>query len=128
MDPQKVRHILMHQGRLGVTAALAAHDANRNGDDRHTSGTVQSSQHWHLFSSAGGTFLTSSGNFFWQWELITGSGNALSILFPTCTVLTMGELSSLAVGTSSGSGNSTGSGNALSILFPTCTVLTMVNL
>nr|GEX77660.1 hypothetical protein [Tanacetum cinerariifolium] len=35
-----------------------------------------------LFISRG-TFLTSSGNFFLQWELITGSGNALSILFPT---------------------------------------------
>nr|GEU95250.1 hypothetical protein [Tanacetum cinerariifolium] len=33
---------------------------------------VQSSQQWHIFSSAGGTFFTSSGNFFWQWELITG--------------------------------------------------------
>nr|GEV40389.1 hypothetical protein [Tanacetum cinerariifolium] len=44
---------------------------------------MQSSQQFHLFSSAGGTFLTSSGNFFWQWELITGSRNALSILFPT---------------------------------------------
>nr|GFA30459.1 histidine acid phosphatase, eukaryotic [Tanacetum cinerariifolium] len=44
---------------------------------------VESSQQWHLLSSAGGTFLTSSGNFFWQWELITGSGNALSILFLT---------------------------------------------
>nr|GEW14291.1 putative reverse transcriptase domain-containing protein [Tanacetum cinerariifolium] len=33
---------------------------------------VQSSQQWHLFSSAGGTFLTSGGNFFWQWELFTG--------------------------------------------------------
>nr|GFB77456.1 hypothetical protein [Tanacetum cinerariifolium] len=28
----------------------------------------RSSQQWHLFSSAGGTFLTSSGNFFWQVE------------------------------------------------------------
>nr|GEY13824.1 NBS-containing resistance-like protein [Tanacetum cinerariifolium] len=28
-------------------------------------------------------FFTSSGKVFWQWELITGSGNALSILFPT---------------------------------------------
>nr|GFB63952.1 hypothetical protein [Tanacetum cinerariifolium] len=37
---------------------------------------VQSSQQWHLFSLAGGTFLTSSGNFFWQWELLTGSGNS----------------------------------------------------
>nr|GEU32566.1 hypothetical protein [Tanacetum cinerariifolium] len=45
---------------------------------------VQSSQQWHLFITAGGTFLISSGNFFWQ----------------------QGELSSLAVGTSSGSGNS----------------------
>nr|GFB62717.1 hypothetical protein [Tanacetum cinerariifolium] len=27
---------------------------------------VQSSQQWHLFSSPGGTFLTSSGNFFWH--------------------------------------------------------------
>nr|GEY92805.1 hypothetical protein [Tanacetum cinerariifolium] len=30
----------------------------------------------------GETFFTSSGNFFWQWELITGSENVLSILFP----------------------------------------------
>nr|GEW71143.1 hypothetical protein [Tanacetum cinerariifolium] len=44
---------------------------------------------WHLFSSAGETFFTSSENFFWQWELITGSGNALSILFPT--ILTLAE-------------------------------------
>nr|GEV39265.1 hypothetical protein [Tanacetum cinerariifolium] len=44
---------------------------------------VQSSQQWHLFSSAGGTFFTSSGNFFWQWDLITRSGNALCILFLT---------------------------------------------
>nr|GEX81665.1 FACT complex subunit SSRP1 [Tanacetum cinerariifolium] len=46
----------------------------------------------------------SRGNFLhWLWELLLG-----------------GELSSLAVGTSSGSGNSiTGSGNALCILFPT---------
>nr|GFA04334.1 hypothetical protein [Tanacetum cinerariifolium] len=43
----------------------------------------RSSQQWHLFSLAGGTFLTSSGNFFWQWELFTDSGNALCILFPT---------------------------------------------
>nr|GEX63945.1 hypothetical protein [Tanacetum cinerariifolium] len=28
-------------------------------------------------------FFTSSEKVFWQWELITGSGNALSILFPT---------------------------------------------
>nr|GEW19222.1 hypothetical protein [Tanacetum cinerariifolium] len=28
-------------------------------------------------------FFTSSGKVFWQWKLITGSGNALSILFPT---------------------------------------------
>nr|GEU64816.1 ribonuclease H-like domain-containing protein [Tanacetum cinerariifolium] len=34
---------------------------------------VQSSQQRHLFSSAGGTFFTSNGNFFWLWELITGS-------------------------------------------------------
>nr|GFB62599.1 hypothetical protein [Tanacetum cinerariifolium] len=26
---------------------------------------------------------TSSGKIVWQWELITGSRNALSILFPT---------------------------------------------
>nr|GEV99166.1 putative reverse transcriptase domain-containing protein [Tanacetum cinerariifolium] len=44
---------------------------------------MQSSQQWHLFTSAGGTLLHSSGNELWQWELITGSGNALSILFPT---------------------------------------------
>nr|GEU76582.1 hypothetical protein [Tanacetum cinerariifolium] len=31
----------------------------------------------------GEPFFTSSGKVFWQWELITGSGNALSILFPT---------------------------------------------
>nr|GEZ42200.1 hypothetical protein [Tanacetum cinerariifolium] len=30
-----------------------------------------------------GTFFTSSGNFFWQWKVFTGSGNALCILFPT---------------------------------------------
>nr|GEX34215.1 cytochrome P450 [Tanacetum cinerariifolium] len=41
--------------------------------------SMQSSQQWHLFSSAGGTFFTSSENFFWQWERITGSENALSI-------------------------------------------------
>nr|GEY31422.1 hypothetical protein [Tanacetum cinerariifolium] len=35
------------------------------------------------FLQQGRTFLHSSGNFFWQWELITGSGNALSILFST---------------------------------------------
>nr|GEX92160.1 hypothetical protein [Tanacetum cinerariifolium] len=51
---------------------------------------VQSSQQCHLFSLARGTFLTSSGNFFWQWELFTGSGNALCILFPT-TAVTMDE-------------------------------------
>nr|GEW18200.1 hypothetical protein [Tanacetum cinerariifolium] len=44
---------------------------------------VRSSQQWHLYSSVGGSFLTSSGNFFWQWELFTDSGNALCILFPT---------------------------------------------
>nr|GEY15718.1 ribonuclease H-like domain-containing protein [Tanacetum cinerariifolium] len=38
---------------------------------------VQSSQQWHCFSSAVGTFFTGSGN------SITGSGNALCILFPT---------------------------------------------
>nr|GEV44573.1 hypothetical protein [Tanacetum cinerariifolium] len=31
----------------------------------------------------GEPFFTSSGKVFWQWELITGSGNALRILFPT---------------------------------------------
>nr|GEV15267.1 hypothetical protein [Tanacetum cinerariifolium] len=40
-------------------------------------------QQWDLFSSAKETLLHSSGNELWQWELITGSGNALSILFPT---------------------------------------------
>nr|GEY80968.1 hypothetical protein [Tanacetum cinerariifolium] len=44
---------------------------------------VRTSQQQHLFSLAGVTFFTSSGNFFWQWEVFTGSGNALCILFPT---------------------------------------------
>nr|GFA05877.1 hypothetical protein [Tanacetum cinerariifolium] len=33
----------------------------------------QSFQQLHQFSSARGTFFTSSGNFFWQWKLITDS-------------------------------------------------------
>nr|GEU95248.1 hypothetical protein [Tanacetum cinerariifolium] len=43
---------------------------------------VQSSQQCNLLNSdifflqQGRTFFTSSENFFWQWELITGSGNA----------------------------------------------------
>nr|GEX76032.1 hypothetical protein [Tanacetum cinerariifolium] len=68
-----------------------------------TSAAVQSSQEWHLFSSGSGNFLhwhviftVAALLFFWQWQL-----------------------SSLAVGSSSTSGNSiTGSGNALCILFP----------
>nr|GFB68668.1 hypothetical protein [Tanacetum cinerariifolium] len=76
----------------------------------------QSSQQWHLFSLARGTFLTSSGNFFWQWELITGMQSSQQW-----------HLFSLARGTFlTNSGNFfwqweliTGSENALSILFPT---------
>nr|GEV98809.1 hypothetical protein [Tanacetum cinerariifolium] len=40
-------------------------------------------QQWDLFTSAGEPFFTNSGKVFYQWERITGSGKALSILFPT---------------------------------------------
>nr|GEX21575.1 reverse transcriptase domain-containing protein [Tanacetum cinerariifolium] len=49
---------------------------------------VQSSQQWHFFSSAVGTFFTGSGNF------ITGSGNVLCILFPTKGIDFMGPFPS----------------------------------
>nr|GEV59987.1 hypothetical protein [Tanacetum cinerariifolium] len=57
-----------------------------------TDGQMQSSQQWHLFSSAGETFLTSSGNFFWQWELFTGRelytyGCYVNIMWFDCTCM-----------------------------------------
>nr|GEZ97470.1 hypothetical protein [Tanacetum cinerariifolium] len=42
---------------------------------------VLTSQQRHLFSSAGETLFTISGNFFWQWKVFTGSGNALCVYF-----------------------------------------------
>nr|GEY62596.1 hypothetical protein [Tanacetum cinerariifolium] len=77
-------------------------------------------QQWDLFTSAEEPFFTSSGKVFWQWELITGSRNALnepasplgddSQVQTSSAVgslyLSRGNLSSLAVGKSYGSGNS----------------------
>nr|GEX65721.1 putative retrotransposon protein [Tanacetum cinerariifolium] len=37
----------------------------------------------------GEPFFTSSGKVFWQWELITGNGNALSILFLTLSLCSL---------------------------------------
>nr|GEV18505.1 hypothetical protein [Tanacetum cinerariifolium] len=69
---------------------------------------VQSSQQWHLFSSAGATHQLSSGNTF---SLAVGKG---------ITITSSGNISLLVVGNYSGSRNSiTGSENDLSILFPT---------
>nr|GEY07452.1 hypothetical protein [Tanacetum cinerariifolium] len=50
-----------------------------------TSVVVQSSQQWHCFSSAVGTFFTGSGNFFWKWELHNWQWECLVHFIPNMT-------------------------------------------
>nr|GEW69465.1 retrovirus-related Pol polyprotein from transposon TNT 1-94 [Tanacetum cinerariifolium] len=50
---------------------------------------MQSSQQWHLFITARGTLLHSSGNELWQWELITSSvvNQAPEVIAPIAEVI-----------------------------------------